>query len=226
MFAFCSECFILKRIRSFQVLLRKKNRGETLDGVLQKVRSVSNRSSAVVPRSPSCGLQMSSAQVTLESSSLIDEVFEPVTPSSDAFTHLVTPTKIDRRILVDRTPIFNNSVHASLRKNPKLSTFKVVTSQKEAFGSVNVTPVAKSIAKPIFEKNMIAAHAPHRTHSCDVLDTPGRIREFGSLRKPASRLASIEDNIDKLVDLLTPKKRASLTSGPRHTRCFGNVALG
>ena len=209
-----------------KVLLKKKSRGETLEGVLKKVRSVSNRSSALVSRSPSCSLQMNSAPVTLESSTLIDDVFEPVTQSTDAFAHLVTPTKIDRKILVDRTPIFNNSVHASLRKNPQLSTFKIGTSQKEAFASINVTPVAdKTIIKPIFEKHPMT-HAPHRTHSCDILDTPGRIRDFGSLRKPSSKLASIEDNIDKLVDLLTPKKRASLTSGPRHTRCFGNVALG
>ncbi len=172
----------------------------------------------------------------MESSALIDEVFEPVVAGINALPELSTPTRPDRRALVDRTPIFNNSLRSSLRKNVKLTTFSVSSTPKQAGASdaqngddscLERTPYSKyQLRKVSLEQQPMLGASPQRTHSCDVLDTPGRVREFGGLRKPSSRFASIEDNIDKLVDLLTPKKRASLTSGPRHTRCFGNVALG
>ncbi|XP_075239067.1 maternal embryonic leucine zipper kinase-like [Convolutriloba macropyga] len=216
----------------YQILVKRKQRREPLDGVLKKVRSVSNRvTNTTVPRSPSCG-HYSTSNPGMESSALIDDVFEPVNVANSQLSDIATPVKNDRKALVDKTPIFNNSVHGSLRKNLKLATFKINKTPKHSKSEDPDTTIGMS---PFCKEGITSRKAsldqstfsPQRTHSCDVLDTPGRKRvvEFGGLRRPSSRLASIEDNIDKLVDLLTPKKRASLTSGPRHTRCFGNVAL-
>ena len=216
------------------MLLKKKQRHEPLEGVLKKVRSVSNRMThTTVPRSPSCGHY--STNSGMESSALIDDVFEPVNIANSQLTDLSTPVKGDRKALVDRTPIFNNSVHGSLRKNLKLATFKINRTPKHSKSEDPDTTIGieSSFCKESKNSRKMSldhpgsSFSPHRTHSCDVLDTPGRHKmvEFGALRRPSSRLASIEDNIDKLVDLLTPKKRASLSGGPRHTRCFGNVAL-
>ena len=216
-----------------QILVKRKQRREPLDGVLKKVRSVSNRvTNTTVPRSPSCG-HYSTSNPGMESSALIDDVFEPVNVANSQLSDIATPVKNDRKALVDKTPIFNNSVHGSLRKNLKLATFKINKTPKHSKSedpdtTIGMSPFCKEGAASRKTSLDQSTFSPQRTHSCDVLDTPGRQRvvEFGGLRRPSSRLASIEDNIDKLVDLLTPKKRASLTSGPRHTRCFGNVALG
>jgi maternal embryonic leucine zipper kinase len=207
----------------YMVLLRKKQRGEPIEGVLKKPRSASSsaRPYSLLPRSPSCSnYRPGTHDNTMENSMMEqDDVFEaaPDTPKSS----FATPKRNnDRMPLIDRTPQYTN---ASANEYSNVSTFKTPLPPK--------TPNrARDALITPFRANRRGGpgsnYSPQRTHSCDVLDTPSRIREFGSLRKPSSRLASIEDNLDRIVDLLTPKKRASLTSGPRHTRCFGNVALG